>query len=262
VKPYFDDGTVTIYHGRIEDVLPVLGRVADIAVTSPPYNMGLTPGGNGAGLYSHTTQHASRFTNDGYDGASDAMDPDEYEAATREWLRLSIEATTGAVWWNHRPRIWHHRAKFPFDMRFEFLDDLDVDLRQVVIWDRRLGTGTNHSHLTIRQEWVMLFARPGFRVDRAKAGMGDVWSFPPPPEKFGHPCPYPEELPARCIALSRPAVVLDPFAGVGTTLVAAKRAGVRAIGIEQSEAFCATAAERCGGDIRPADGGFAFGAAS
>lgn len=263
MRPYYSDDLVTLYHGDALEVMDSLDSgVADIVVTSPPYNMGLTPGGNGRGLYGHTTQHASRFTNDGYDGASDAMPPEEYEQFLRDSLLLCARAADGAVWFNHRPRIWHGRAKLPFDMEFGFLDDLpDFALRQVVIWDRKQGTGTNAGHLTIRQEWVMLFAWAGFKMDRAQTGMGDVWTINPPNDSE-HPCPFPEELPARCIRLSSPATVLDPFTGSGTTLLAAKRAGVKAIGVEQSERFCEITAERCGGPVRSVADGFDFAGAA
>jgi site-specific DNA-methyltransferase (adenine-specific) len=61
-----------------------------------------------------------------------------------------------------------------------------------------------------------------------------------------HPAPFPVELAQRCIRLSTwpREVVLDPFAGTGTTLVAARQLGRRAIGIEASEAYCAHAVGR------------------
>ena len=54
-------------------------------VTSPPYNMGLTPGGNGRGTYKHTTQKARRFA-DGYGQHDDAMEQGAYDDWQREVL--------------------------------------------------------------------------------------------------------------------------------------------------------------------------------
>jgi DNA modification methylase len=59
-----------------------------------------------------------------------------------------------------------------------------------------------------------------------------------------HPAPFPVRLPAKAIETVAPHTVLDPFAGSGTTLVAAKQAGVMAIGIEKSEQYCEIAARR------------------
>jgi site-specific DNA-methyltransferase (adenine-specific) len=55
-------------------------------------------------------------------------------------------------------------------------------------------------------------------------------------ERTGHPCQMPEALLERIIRVaSNPGdLVLDPFAGSGTTLVAAKRLGRRYLGIELS----------------------------
>jgi site-specific DNA-methyltransferase (adenine-specific) len=56
----------------------------------------------------------------------------------------------------------------------------------------------------------------------------------------------PVELARRCIRLSTwpGEVVLDPFAGSGTTLLAARQLGRQAIGIERSEHYCRLAVAR------------------
>lgn len=65
-------------------------------------------------------------------------------------------------------------------------------------------------------------------------------------KKYGHPAMFPEELAERVIKLFsfRDDVVLDPFNGVGTTCVVAKRLGRKYIGIDISEEYCRKAEER------------------
>lgn len=74
-----------------------------------------------------------------------------------------------------------------------------------------------------------------------------VWRFPPESAKrVGHPAPFPEELPYRCIQLYsfKGDVVLDPFAGSGTTCMVALKAGRHFVGIEISEQYVVLAEKR------------------
>jgi len=74
-----------------------------------------------------------------------------------------------------------------------------------------------------------------------------VWRFPPESaKKVGHPAPFPEELPYRCIQLYsfEGDVVLDPFAGSGTTCVVALKTGRHFIGIEIEEKYISIAERR------------------
>jgi hypothetical protein len=43
MKPYYEDGAVTIYHGDCREILPSLGSV-DLVLTDPPYNVGIEYG--------------------------------------------------------------------------------------------------------------------------------------------------------------------------------------------------------------------------
>jgi site-specific DNA-methyltransferase (adenine-specific) len=78
-------------------------------------------------------------------------------------------------------------------------------------------------------------------------------------ERTGHPCQMPEALLERIIRVaSNPGhLVLDPFAGSGTTLAVAKRLGRRYLGVEFSKAYAAAIETRLAGvevleDLSPA----------
>jgi site-specific DNA-methyltransferase (adenine-specific) len=69
-------------------------------------------------------------------------------------------------------------------------------------------------------------------------------------ERVGHPNQKPLDVILWCLGFTD-GDVLDPFMGSGTTLVAAKNLGRRAIGIEIEERYCEIAARRCSQEVLP-----------
>jgi len=66
------------------------------------------------------------------------------------------------------------------------------------------------------------------------------------PEKTEHPCQFPIELVERCVLAltNKNSWVLDPFAGVGSTVIAAIKNNRNAVGIEREEQYCKIANQR------------------
>jgi len=107
-------------------------------------------------------------------------------------------------------------------------------------------------------EYILVFSKDTFKRkskgkkntisrDQFLEWTKSVWTFPAvSARKVGHPAPFPDELPHRLIQLYTFAgdVILDPFAGSGTTCLAAAADGRKYIGYEISEAYIALANER------------------
>jgi DNA modification methylase len=244
VTPYYADDLVTLYHGRCEDVLPTLGAF-DLIFTSPPYNQGISPSGGierQAWYAPSRTGNGAKFA-DGYGTHDDAMPPHEYEAWQRQVILMLWDHTSaqGAVFYNHKPRIVHKTYWTPLVL------NPGLPLRQVIVWARGGGMGLGDAHYAVAQEWLLVFAKPGWRlVDRGASAGGDVWRTGYVDETDNpHPAAFPVALPYRAMRDTIPGPVLDPFCGSGSTLVAAKRAGRVAVGVELEERWCELTANRC-----------------
>lgn len=103
---------------------------------------------------------------------------------------------------------------------------------------------------TYPYEWITVFSKEGKRKpvskeikDKSKLtteewqkwAINSIWEMQPAKAKAeGHPAPFPKELPSRLIKLYSfwGDTVLDPFAGTGTTLLAAQELGRKSIGFE------------------------------
>lgn len=244
--PYYEDceSRIVIYHGSCLDVLAALDdESVDIAVTSPPYNMGLVPGGNGRGMYAHSTQKGSRFSRGYEEPGDDGLAPEAYA-----WLRSAElwelwRVVRHAVFYNHRPRVIHGRLVDPLDALTRHGGELPP-VRQRIVLNRGTGIDVNLNHFCTRGEYLYLFAKESFRLrDHAASGMGDVWDVGVE-RGVDHPAPFPLSVPSRCIEATGATSIIDPFLGSGTTLRAAKNAGIRGIGIEKSERYVNLAIRR------------------
>lgn len=126
-------------------------------------------------------------------------------------------------------------------------------LRSDIVWRRRTATPepTAKDRPWRTHEHVFMFTRgPRYYFDRSRlGGEEDIWEIEPERNAMArgaHYAPFPRELARRCIAIGCPpgGVVLDPFAGGGTTLAVALAEGRSAVGIDLNGAYVREAAER------------------
>lgn len=263
LKPYYGPHAgITIYHGDCREILPTLPP-ADLIFTSPPYNLGNTAIGSGGfpgkklGHYAADARlgparggmgkwSGGSLVN-GYGIHDDAMPHDQYVAWQKSVLLLcwSSISETGAIFYNHKPRVMNGRLVTPLEY------NPDLPLRQIVIWARAGGVNFSPAFYLPTHEWIVILAKEEFRLrDKSASGAGDVWYIP---QESGtvHPAPFPLELPQRAIETTTAQTVLDPFMGSGTTLVAAKNLGRKAIGIEIEEKYVEIAIRRLEQEVLP-----------
>lgn len=246
MKPYYEKDGITIYHGDCREVLP--GLQFDFVITSPPYNLGGEPwkhlgnwkSGDSAGGKNKWKSGGDACSGIKYSSHKDTMPWNEYVLWQHSILRDLWAAipSNGAIFYNHKPRVLGTKLWTPLE-----LIPPELILRQIIIWARPGGMNFNPAAFVPTHEWIMVIAKPGFRLkSKGVSGLGDVWKLSP--DQNPHPAPFPLALPSKVLEAVAMGVIMDPFCGSGTTLVASKLAGRRAIGIEKSEEYCEMAANR------------------
>ena len=207
MRPYYQDEWVTLYHGDCREILPTLK--ADVVATDAPYGISdapdMTPNRKGKRAGGVNTWHA----------ASDwdkEIDP--------EWCRLVCDAAPVVAWFGN----WRMRSTVEAAMRYP--------IRAEIVWAKDTHVGPP-CPLAMQDERIWLFSAAGLVGRQFDT---TVWHEPiiPTWSKKWHKNEKPLNLMMRLLRWLPDGVVLDPFAGSGTTLRAAKDLGRKAIGIELS----------------------------
>jgi site-specific DNA-methyltransferase (adenine-specific) len=217
------------------DALTILkdlpSEIVDIGVTSPPYNKG-------------ENKKGWLVRNVKYEGASDKLPEDEYQENQIEVLNEIYRITKpgGSFFYNHKIRWEKGQLLHPMD----WLRKTKWVIRQEIIWDRMIAANIRGWRFWQVDERIYWLYKPkgnkliGEELKPKHALLTSIWRFPPE-KKNPHPAPFPLALPVRCIFSimdeRKGGLVLDPYCGSGTTLVAAKILGHNFIGIDISKKY-------------------------
>ena len=244
--------------GDCLEVLPKLDAASvDVIVTSPPYNIGLNYGayddrlGEGAYL-DWMVEVATALRRVIRPGGSFFLNISG--SSTRPWLPFELIVRLRRLFVLQNHITWIKSISHGDDSVGHF---------KPVSGQRFLHQAHEHIfHLTLTGDVKLNrlaigvpykdksnIARRGHAADlRCR---GNTWFIPydtiqRKAQKFNHPGTFPVDLPRWCIKLHgvADAVVLDPFMGTGTTMVAAGMEAARGIGIEMDPAYVEIARAR------------------
>jgi len=240
-----------IYHGDFLTTTNISENSVDLVVTSPPYNVDIQ-----------------------YNSHNDQMTYEAYLEFSRRWLEhcLRLVKNDGRLCLN-----------LPLDKNKGGQQSVYADLTTIakelgwryhstVIWNeqnisRRTAWGSwlsaSAPFVIAPVEVIVIFYKQTWKKTSG-SGVSDitreeflewtngVWNFSGESKKrIGHPAPFPVELPRRCIKLFSYVgdVVLDPFLGSGSTLLACFQTHRKGIGVEVDGRYCELAKQRLLADM-------------
>lgn len=228
MTPYYEANGITIYHGDCRDVLPTLpDAVADAALTDPPYKLSQEYGPN--------------------------TDPDNLVAVA------SLATTAPALLRAVRPgavcALFYDARILPLAM--DAMGRAGWKYLRSLTFYRRWGNAALVHGWMSTSDFILVYCRPGDRAKFHAQPRHDVYLRDRAEiDNTGHPAQKPLDAVRHLLSNITPAdgLVLDPYAGSGTTLMAAHLIGLRAIGIEAEERYCEIAARRLSQGVLPLEG--------
>jgi site-specific DNA-methyltransferase (adenine-specific) len=242
----YSDGFARLLRGDSARLVEAVGPDAGVhlVVTSPPYSLGVDYG---------------------QAGYADDQPYTEYLSWVASWaeqlLKVSAEGGRACINIPLDSNKGGKRAIYADYLRI--FREVGWTYQTSIVWNesnisRRTAWGSWMSpsapFVTAPVEMIAVFYKgEDFRRPAKDGRRGDItrdeflpwtlglWTFAGAnPRRVGHPAPFPEELPRRLIKLySYPDdLVLDPFVGSGTTMVAARKLGRRTLGVEINAEYC------------------------
>lgn len=214
MKPYYEENGIVIYNADCREVLPLLEPV-DLVLTDPPYGINVAAKPNVGGTI--------RIKRGGFGDSAPSVFP------VSDWDKQPPDAATFDLIrkCSGRQIIWGGNY-FPLP-----------PMRGWLVWDKD-NADTNFADCELA--WTNL----DMTVRKLRwRWNGLLQEDMKRKEKRVHHAQKPLALMKWCLGFAPTAkTICDPYLGSGTTLRAAKDLGLRAIGIEISEAYCEIAANR------------------
>ena len=214
---YYQDDHVTLYHGDCLEIADWLE--ADVLVTDPPYGIGWKRGASKGAKNS--------WVNEGIQNDSNTSARDE---ALTAWGPARPALVFGAV-----------RAEYP------------QGWREMLVFRKpsQTASGMFGAFLPWRRDWEPIFVlgknwpkAPSMRTAIIETNWASAGGYSGYATQAGHSHAKPLDVMEKLIDACPPGVIADPFAGSGSTLVAARNLGRRAIGVELEEKYCEIIANR------------------
>lgn len=209
--PYYQDDLVTLYHGDCREVAEWTWLGA-VLITDPPYGV------------DYRTRRSETVANDSdFSVASDAI---RQWGDQRPWASFAVSKTLPDVLRltdRFRLMTWHKtNMNGGVGAGSPWLTDVEFVVCSIPgTWPRKYNS-------------ALISARRFTGNPASNAN----------PEAYLHPTQKPVPVMGQVIAAMPDGVVADPFAGSGSTLVAAKHLGRRAVGVELDERYCEVTAKR------------------
>lgn len=212
MSPYYVDDYVALYHADCREVVDRWVD-CDVLVTDPPYGISWSTHGGGRDLRNWSPRQPKA-----------GIVGDESTAVRDEVL---------AAWGDGPAIVFGSPLVAP-----------PVDTIQALVWRKPIDAGVVGARFVWRRDVEMIYLLG--KWPRVNPNRSSVIESPGGMERYrnGHPHAKPTPLLEQLIIEAPCGYIADPFAGSGTTLVAAKNLGRRAIGVEADEQWCELAARR------------------